>query len=211
MNMPGMVRLTVVAVLLPLQLSAQADLPERSVRWQPAVYAGVWGVGSASSQPGEPGLGPMAALELRRIDSRRRISLVTSLSGYTKGRGLETVSLPAPGRQYQLREDLLVLSVGADVALLRGPTDWTVGLSLGAGTSRIATREVSQTGLPFSQGGDDSGWNAVTGVLSARSGVTVPLSSRWGLRLGAEVMQGVTRLGDGSPILGAHVGVVMRP
>ncbi len=202
------VGVTWLAALVPLAAAAQpASVGGQGVSWQPAVYAGVWTRGSGERRPGEAVVGPMAAFELRRRDPRQRVSFVATVSGYSKGGGEFTFDVPA--RDYEVREDLLTLGIGGDFDLTQGPTDWTVGVSIAAATSRSTSREISSTGLPFGVGADP-GWNRVTALFAVRSGATLPVAQKWGLRLGVEVLHGAESLSEAQPMFGAHVGLVWR-
>lgn len=195
-----------VIALTPLASAAQYSSPSAGgTSWQPAVYAGTWSEVNSGRRPGESALGPMVAFEMRRRNPEQRASFVATISGYTKTSG--RVSFDVPRRDYRTRNDLLTFGLGADWALRQAPSDWTIGLSVAAVTSRNTTSEITATGLPYSS---DGGWNRVTALLAARSSVTLPLSQQWGLRLGAEVLQGVESLEYWRPILGAHVGLVLR-
>ncbi len=200
-----------IVALVPFAAHAQSGSSRgRDARWQPAVYAGAWTQANVERRPSEPVAGPIAAFEIRRRDPQRRVSVVATVSGYTKGGGLSTVDLPAPSRAYRVTGDMLTVGLGGDWAAVQGPTDWTIGLSVAAATSRSTTREISSTGLPYNRTGDDAGWGRATALLAARTGVTLPIAPTWGLRLGLEVLQGVGSLGDVQPMIGAHVGFVLR-
>lgn len=200
-----------IVALAPLAAVAQPTPSDgRGVSWQPAVYAGTWTEARADRAPGAPVAGPMAALELRRRHPQRRTSFVATVSGYSKGSGRFNVDLPAPRREYRHRQDLLTLGLGADWAVMRTAADWTVGLSLAAVTSRITTHEITTTGVPFDRLADDEGWGNVSALVVVRSGATLPIAKQWGVRVGAEVLQGVESLNDVRPLIGAHIGLVLR-
>ncbi len=179
-------------------------------RWQPAAYAGAWTDPTAEQRFGEPLIGPMIGLELRRRNPKRRANFVATVRGYTKGAGQVSVSFPPPRGDYRQRQDLLTVGLGADWAVKRSAAEWTVGLSVAAATSRITTREITSTGLPSNRFAADPGWGHVTALVVARSGVTLPITTQWGLRVGAEVLQGVETLNDVRPILGAYIGLTLR-
>lgn len=186
------------------------QMASSGARWQPTLSAGVWGMSTRSND--EPVLGQMAAIEFRRMRPGRRTAFVATLAGYTKGRGKSFMEMPYPeGRSYRHREDLLLLGLGADWALVNGPVQWTAGVSLAAGTGRITTREITNTGLTFSgRESDDRGWHRPSGVLSVTSGVVLPVSSAWGIRLGGQLFQGVETFAERGPSFGLHVGAVLR-
>lgn len=203
--------IALIGALSPFAAIAQPTSSDGDdARWQPAAYVGAWTDPTAEQRFGEPLIGPMIGLELRRRNPKRRANFVATVRGYTKGAGQVSVSFPPPRRDYRQRQDLVTVGLGADWAVKQSAAEWTVGLSVAAATSRIATREITSTGLPSNRFAADPGWGHVTALLVARSGVTLPITMRWGLRVGAEVLQGVETLNDVRPILGAHLGVVMR-
>lgn len=200
-----------IAAFAPCAIDAQSTTSSPSdVRWQPAVYAGAWTDPTAERRPTEPLIGPMIGFELRRRNPQRRANFVATVRGYTKGSGQVSVSFPPPRGDYDQRQELLTVGLGADWAVVRRAADWTVGFSIAAATSRVITREITSTGRPYNRFAADPGWGHVTAVVVARSGVTLPITTQWGLRVGAEVLQGVETLNDVRPILGAYIGLALR-
>jgi len=206
-----MIRGTLATLFLPLLLPAQpTPTGAAATHWEPTLYAGVWSLGSAKRGLNEPLLGPMVGVDMRRVNPERRVSLVASLKGYTKGRGESIVDAIPPSRTYRTQESMMVLGLGADWVLHRTSIEWTAGVGGAVAVSRRNTSEVTTTGRPFNPDGDGSRWSHPTGVLSARTGVTLPIRPRLGLRLGAEAFQGVETLTERGPMFAAHVGIVMR-
>lgn len=191
--------------------SAQNTAPSgASSKWEPSVYAGAWSLGSTSRRPSEPALGVMTGLDFRRTKPARRSSFVATVKGYTKDRGRFRTDSRTQPREHAIREYVVTAGIGVDWDLTQSPQRWFVGLGGSAATSRQSVREVTSTGLPYSQFGDDERWHRITGVVSARTGYTIRTSRQWGLRLIAEVFQGVETITERGPMFTLSVGVVRR-
>lgn len=191
--------------------SAQDTAPGgASSKWEPSVYAGAWSMGSASRQPSEPSLGVMTGIDFRRTNPARRSSFVASVKGYTKDRGRFRTDSPTQPREHAIRKYLVTAGIGVDWDLTHTPQRWFVGLGGSAATSRQSVREVTSTGLPLNPFGDDDGWDRITGVVSVRTGYTIPASRQWGIRLLAEAFQGVETITERGPMFTLSVGVVQR-
>lgn len=177
-------------------------------QWEPSLFAGAWSLGSASRRSGEPALGAMAGIDVRRTTPSRRSSFVASIKGYTKNRGRYLTDSATQPREYSTREHLVTGGIGVDWDLTRTPHRWFVGLGGSAATGRQAVREVTSTGIPFNPFGDDDGWERITGVVSVRTGHTMSAGRQWGIRLLAEAFQGVGTITERAPMFSLSIGVV---
>lgn len=193
---------SLVTVLLAGSSIAGAQT-SRSVVWEPTVAVGVWTAPDKSRASSAESSGPSFAILVNRQGRESRMALALSAAFHTIVEERGTYSNTAGSGSFVIRQQLMMYSLGGDWALVQGPVRWIVGASGIVMMHRAPLRMPS--GRVF---GDD--WQFEPG-LGVRTAVTLPLTSGFALRVGADAFNAVESLTENRPAIGGSLGLTWRP
>ncbi len=189
---------------------AAQQMMETSSRWEHVMSVGALATPTITNGHREPPLGAMLMLDSRKLRAGKRVAFASSFQLSAKGRGLSFERAPGTSNTYGVRNDMATLTIGPDIALTTGKNMWTLGFGAGPAASRMVYRLRDVYPNSLRSGRSSSGGWGFTGVVLARTHLTVPASDQLLLRFGMQALSGVEALVDNQPILAGTVGVVLR-